>query len=173
MRKITGFAAIIVTTLLIGGGAARADFVFTDLTRASLSAFDSARWSSKQESDRITLVCEDCPAISAVDIQIGADDGTGERVRSGQTTAATMTEIGRRNAARNPGASEYFGAEAIRRGTAVGFRQEARALRQFTVTYILWDGGHRLIIRGFAPDRDVARRIAQEGYDKIAAQMAR
>ncbi len=168
MRFVTTTAIILAVA-----PAAKADFAFTDLTRADLSVFDAKRWTARQEAARITLACGDCPGLSAIDIQIGDDDGTGDRVRSGQTTAATMTELGRANAARNPKVSEYFGAEAISRGGAVGFRHEARAMQQFTVTYILWDGGKRLIVRGLSPDRAVARRIAKEGYDAVAGQMAK
>jgi hypothetical protein len=167
MRAVLNLAALALAT------PAHADFAVADLTRVDLSRFDAGRWSAKQEAARITLACTACEELTAIDIQLGDDDGTEGRIRSGQTTAESMSAIGRANAARSAGAGEYFGAEAIRRGAAVGFRQEARALGQFITTYILWDGGKRLIIRGSAPDRAVSRRIAQEGYDKVAAQMAR
>ncbi|MGL4242762.1 MAG: hypothetical protein ACRCTI_16745 [Beijerinckiaceae bacterium] len=164
---------LLAAALLPLASPARADFAVTDLTRVELSGFDTARWSARQEPARLTLHCTGCPGISAIDVQISDDDGTGGRVRSGETTASTMEQIGRANAARNPGASEYYGAEAVVRGGAVGFRQEAKALSQFVVTYVLWDGGKRLIVRGMAPDRAAARSLAAEGFEKVAGQIAR
>jgi hypothetical protein len=172
MTRMIGYAAAVAGALAAAAPAA-ADFAFTDLTRVNLAPFDKARWTAKAEPNRLTMLCASCPSVTAVDVQMGDDDGTGERVRSGQTTAESMTAIGRANAARNPGVSEYYGAEAIRRGGAVGFRQEAKALDRFTVTYILWDGGKRFIVRGLSPSRDEARRVAREAFDKVGAQVVR
>jgi hypothetical protein len=165
--------SVLVIAALALAMPAQAQFAFTDLTGIDLTPFDKARWTAKAEPNRLTMLCGSCPSVTAVDITMGDDDGTGERVRSGQTTAESMAALGRANAARSPGASEYYGAEAIRRGAAVGFRQEARALDRYTVTYILWDGGKRLIVRGLSPNRDEARRVAREAYDKVGAQLVR
>jgi hypothetical protein len=172
MPKLVTLAAAAAMACAVSAQA-RADFAFTDLTRADISRFSAPKWQAKAEANRVTVLCTDCPGVSAIDIQIADDDGTGGRIRSGETTAETMAAIGRANAARNPGVSQYFGAEAVRRGSAVGFRQEAKAADRYFISYMLYDGGKRLIMRGVSPDREVARDLAKRAYDTVGAQMAR
>lgn len=73
-----------------------AGFAVSDLSSiaADVNAALGTGFSHKAESKRILLMCTDCKGEHIIDIQIGRqDDGTEQRVRSGQTPISTLEKL--------------------------------------------------------------------------------
>jgi hypothetical protein len=165
-------AAAALLALMTSVSPASAQFAITDLSRVDIERLDPAVWTGRKDAQRILFACLECKGTSTITIEIRPDDGTGGRIRAGTTTAETMRQIGETNAAKVPG-SVFYGAQAISRSSAVGFKMESKAVELYFVNYILWNAGKQLIVRGTAPNRADAQRYAKLGYDQIASQIVR
>jgi hypothetical protein len=170
--RISGLIPAAAALLIAAASPAAAQFAITDLSKVDIARMDPAVWTGRKDAERIFFACLECKGTSTIDIQMRPDDGTGDRVRAGTTTAETMRQIGETNAAKVAG-SVFYGAEPIQRNSAVGFRMESKAVELYFVNYVLWDAGKQLIVRGTAPNRADAQRYAKLGYDQIASQIAR
>lgn len=148
--------------MLIAGFACTAaqaqGFAVRDLTRVAAAAKASlgAGYVDRAAPERLTLMCQSCPGSPMIDVLIGRqNDGTEERVRSGQTPISRMEELCR---AKNPGC-RIVGLDVA---PAVGWISRYQLSGSMAgSTAIVIHGGDLLTIRSIASDPEAARRNAE------------
>ncbi|SFV30938.1 hypothetical protein SAMN05216456_1180 [Devosia crocina] len=168
------FLAFLAALLFIPA-AAQAEYLeptFEDLTIEGVAAPD---WITGIRDGGFIGMCAECPGgLMLIEVKVHNDDGTGDRVRSGETTAERYTEIGEANAASLGGESAYFGTEGLEFASAVGFRTKARtAIGQYSSTHQLWSDGKQLLVRVYGNDQSMVDNIAEKAYSAAAPQTFR
>ena len=149
--------------------AAHAEFLKPDLNRLSIESVTAPDWIAGVRDGAYIGMCTTCDGTMMLQVQVLDDDGTGGRVRSGETTPERYTEIGKTNAAKLGGDAAYFGTERIDFASAVGFRTAARiATGDYSVTYQLWDDGKQLVIKVYGPDQSEVDALAEKAYTAAA-----
>ena len=149
--------------------AAHAEFLGPDLNQLKIESVSEPDWIAGVRDGAYIGMCTTCDGTMMLQVQIVADDGTGGRVRSGETTTETYTDLGKANAAKLGGDAAYFGTERIDFASAVGFRTTARiATGDYSVTYQLWDDGKQLVIKVYGPDQTVVDALAEKAYTAVA-----
>lgn len=169
-RLISPLAAV-----LLMATSAHAEYLaptFEDLVIEDVSAPD---WITGLRDGGFIGMCSTCPGgVMLLEVKVHDDDGTGERVRSGETTVERYTDIGEANAARLGGESDYFGTKRIDFGSAVGFKTRAMtATGDYASTYQLWSDGKQLLIRVYGKDQSMVDNIAEKAYSAAAPQTFR
>lgn len=155
--------------------AAKAEFLAPTFETLSIESVTEPDWVAGIRDGGYIGMCSDCPGgMMLLEVRVLNDDGTGGRIRSGETTAATYTEIGEANAARLGGESAYFGTKKIAFGPALGFKTRARtATGDFAATYQLWSDGKQLLIRVYGKDQTMVDNVAEKAYSAAAPQTFR
>lgn len=168
-----GKIALLALALLFAPHVAYADMAMTNLTRLNTTALEKQGWTVRKQASRVTLFCKSCGEMTATDIILErANDGTEERIRSGQTTAKTMLAICKKNA-ENRG-SACYGISPVALKGAVGFVSDVGVGPMGSAaTYILWQDGRRLTIRNVAPTRAAARKHGKSMFRALASQIVR
>lgn len=119
----------------------------------------------RAEADRLTLVCFDCPGAPQVDVQLGRqDDGTEDRVRSGETSFAKLEELCQ---ARDP-ACRLDGLEVA---PAVGWITRYGIAGQHGTTVVVLRGGDLLTIRVLAAEPAISREVADRLLVSLVPQI--
>ena len=164
MRRLLFTAAFALLPL-----AAHAEFLGPDLNQLKIESVSEPDWiAGVREGDYVGM-CATCDGTMMLQVQIRDDDGTGGRVRSGETTAETYTELGEANAAKLGGDAAYLGTERVDFASAVGFRTKARiATGDYSVSYQLWDDGKQLVIKVYGPDQTAVDALAEKAYTAAA-----
>lgn len=166
--------AILISSLLLAGALpAQAEMKITNLTRVDTKAFDEAKWLVRKEASRLTIACNGCSSMTAIDTTLSASPaGMEQRIRSGQTTAQTMLEICRQNAGKT--GAECYGLKPANMGKAVGFVSDVKIFEGvFSATYTLYQDGRMLLMRCVGPSRQEARRMGNLAFKEIAPQIVR
>lgn len=102
------------------------------------------------EAKRLTVFCEGCDGLVAIDIRLGrSTDGTEERYRSGETSIEKMASLCKAN---NPSCE----LEAVALGKAVGWVTRYAIGPSAGSTAVLFLDGDQLIVRSIANDVDTA-----------------
>ena len=163
-----------LATLLLPASA-HAEYLAPTFENLSIEGVAAPDWISGPRDGGFIGMCANCPGgVMLLEVKVHNDDGTGGRVRSGETTAERYTEIGEANAARLGGESDYFGTKRIDFGPAVGFKTRARtAIGDFSSTYQLWSDGKQLLIRVYGKDQTMVDNIAEKAYSAAAPQTFR
>jgi hypothetical protein len=160
---------LIAATLALMPLAAHAEFLNPDLNQLTIESVAAPDWIAGVRDGAYVGMCTTCDGTMMLQVQVLDDDGTGGRVRSGETTPERYTEIGTANAAKLGGDAAYFGTERIDFASAVGFRTSARiATGDYSVTYQLWDDGKQLVIKVYGPDQTQVDALAQKAYTAAA-----
>jgi hypothetical protein len=141
------------------------------LSGVNTSILEAQGWQMRKENARLTLACGDFEGFVATNILLeSARDGTEKRIRSGETTAATMLPVCRENAQAK--GSECFGLKEADLAGAVGFVSDVGlGPMGFASTYVLWQNGKRLTIRSVAPTRAEAARVGRLMFKSLASQI--
>lgn len=150
--------ALAILTSLAATGAVAQGFAVHDLSAIAprAQAALGAKFQARTAAERVTLACLACPGGPMVDILLGRqDDGTEERVRSGQTPISRMEELCR---ARNPECR----VTGLKVAPAVGWisRYQLSTSMAGSTAIVLY-GGDLLTIRSIAADSATARRNAE------------
>ena len=164
-------AALLLTSMSLGGPAVALQL--TDLSKVDTKAL-AGKWSAKPEgSNRLVLSCGDCRGLTAIDVQLSkAPAGMEDRVRAGKTTAQTMLDICRKNAAKS--GTECYGLKKSNLKSAVGFVSDVKISDNiYANTYTLYQDDQLLLMRCIAGSRAEAKRIGALAFQKIAPQIVR
>ena len=167
LRAATGPALCALLLALPGPGRAEG-FAVDDLTTLSpdLGGYKGGRFAARTGAERVTLSCEDCEGLVAVDVLLGrSTDGTEGRYRDGTTTLQSLEDQCK---AREP-SCRLFPAEA---GGAVGWRSEYRLGDNAGSTVVLFRDGDLLTIRAIAPDMATASANARRATETLGRQIA-
>lgn len=149
---------------------ASAEFLAPDLNTLAIDGVAPPDWIAGVRDGAFIGMCGSCDGgMVMLQIQVLDDDGTGGRVRSGETTAETYTALAKANAEKLGGESDYIGTEPISFGPAVGFRTKARiATGDYSVTHQLWSDGKQLVVKVYGPDESVVDSTAENAYTAAA-----
>ena len=144
----------------------------TDLGKVDTKALPG-KWSVNPQGKRLVVSCNGCEGFTAIDVQLSkAPAGMEDRIRSGETTARTMLDICRKNAAGN--GSECYGLKKANLKKAVGFVSDVKIFEgTYANTYTLYQDGQLLLMRCVAGSREEAKRIGTLAFQKIAPQIVR
>ncbi len=160
---------LIAAALALSPFAAQAEFLNPDLGTLKIESVAEPDWIAGVRDGAYIGMCTTCDGTMMLQVQVLDDDGTGDRVRSGETTPERYTEIGKENAAKLGGEADYFGTERADFASAVGFRTTARiATGDYSVTYQLWDGGKQLVVKVYGPDQSAVEALAEKAYTAAA-----
>lgn len=170
LRRASFLAAM---AMALSCGIASAQMRISDLTQVDTAAFPASAWLVKKESDRLTLACADCEGLVAIDVKLSrGPTGVEGRIRSGETTAATMMDVCRQNAVKT--GSECYAITPANLKEAVGFVSDVKVFEgTFAATYTIYQGGDLLVMRNVAGSREEARRIGGLAFRDIAPQIVR
>jgi len=161
-RFVTAFAALTVLTPL----PAFAEYLAPDWSDFYVPSVSAPNWIAGARDGAYIGMCVACDGTMLLEVRVNRDDGTGERVRSGETTAETYTELGKANASQLGGDAEYYGTEDIAFASAVGFATHARiGTGDYSSTYQLWSDGQQLIVRVVGKDRAMVDAVAEDVYE--------
>lgn len=156
-RFTRAFALLSVCFALVGPVPALAEgFAVRDLTQITpdTSKLSAGDWIDRKEPERLTLICLGCAGNPAVDILIGRqDDGTEDRVRSGQTTIEQLEKLCQQ---KQPDCK--IGALDVE--PAVGWISNWQLGSQSGVTAVILRDGDLLTIRSLAETAETARSNA-------------
>jgi hypothetical protein len=144
-----------------------AGFAVTDLVKIKNVGFSvkGKTFIRRVESERITLFCEDCPPIEAVDILLSkSTDSTEERYRSGETTLAKMEALCK---AKEPDCS----LSPLKLNGAVGWFSQTKAAGSAISTTLLFKNGDLLTIRSMAATPKAALENGKAVRDQIAPKI--
>ena len=171
MIPATTLTAVLIALALTSS--ASAELRISDLKKVDVSAFPQSDYSIRQESDRLTVACEKCDGLVAIDVQLAAGPaGTEENIRSGKTTAATMFDICKKNAEAR--GSECYSIEPANLKDAVGFVSDVKiADEMYAATYTIYQDGKLLLMRNVAGSRAEAKRLGDLAFQHIAPQIVR
>lgn len=149
---------------------AQAEFLSPTFEAFAIDGVAAPEWISGARDGGFIGMCGECPGgMMMLEVKVLPDDGTGGRVKSGETTAEQYTKLGRANAAQLGGESAYYGTERINRGEAVGFKTSAKAATgDFSATYQLWSDGKQLVVRVYGKDQSMVDSIAEKTYNAAA-----
>lgn len=151
-----------IGTPLYAEGLAKPDLTQLAFDRSVLSV---GVWIDRAESDRMTLLCMGCDHAPVLDVKIGRqDDGTEDRVRSGETTIAMLEQ---NCIARDPGCR----IEALDVSPAVGWLSSYQIGSQYAHTIVVLRDGDLLTIRSLADDAVTARVNADAAVTTIVPQV--
>jgi len=164
--RLTG--ALLALTLL-APLPALAEYLDPDWSDLTIDGVAAPDWiSGVREGDFIGM-CTSCEGSLMLQVQARADDGTGSRVASGETTADTWTEIGKANAAQLGNGAEYYSTEDVTFASAKGFRTSAKgATGDYSATYQLWADNQQLIVKVYGADQDRVDELATQVFDAAA-----
>lgn len=158
--------AVVVALLPI---AAQAEFLNPDLGTLQIESVTEPDWIAGMRDGAYIGMCTGCEGTMMLQVQILDDDGTGGRVRSGETTPERYTQIGKINAEKLGGDAAYYGTETVKFASAVGFRTSARiATGDYSVTYQLWDDGKQLVVKVYGADQTMVDALAEKAYTAAA-----
>ncbi len=164
---------LISTAALVGAGLCTpaTAMALRSLTDVDTGKLEAEGWQVRKAAERLTLACGDCADLTATDVLLDSvSDGTEQRIRSGTTTAATMLDLCRKNAAAK--GSECFDLREANLQGAVGFVTETGlGPMGFSSTYVLWQDGRRLTIRSVAPSRKKAVEVGKLMFKSIGSQV--
>ena len=154
-KRFTGaFAHLSVCFALVGPVPALAEgFAVRDLTQITpdTSKLSAGDWIDRKEPQRLTLICLGCTGNPAVDILLGRqDDGTEDRVRSGQTTIARLEKLCQE---KQPDCK----VEALDVEPAVGWITSWELGSQRGATVVILRDGDLLTIRSLAETAETAK----------------
>ncbi|MEL6435803.1 MAG: hypothetical protein AAFP99_03310 [Pseudomonadota bacterium] len=151
MIRLTVWVLAISMALM---GVARAEgFAITDLTDLNdiPQTLNGKSYSNRLAAKRLTLACDDCDGLNAVDVLIGrSTDGTEGRFRSGETTLKRMEDVCRSR-------DDTCRLERLDVGPSVGWL----SIYARGSTAILFRDGDTLTIRGLAETPEVARETVR------------
>ena len=146
-----------------------AEFLSPDWSGLSIEGVSEPDWIAGVRDGDYIGMCVACAETMMLQVQVLRDDGTGERVRSGVTTAQSYTQLGQANAARLGGEAAYYGTEAIAFASAIGFKTEARgATGDYSSTYQLWGDGQQLLVRVHGADQAEVAALAERTFAAAA-----
>ncbi|WP_179379918.1 hypothetical protein [Jannaschia marina] len=141
-------------------------FALDDLRRLDADgALLGAEWQAEATgAQRLTYACVGCDPLAAVDVVLGRqDDGTEDRVRSGETTMESLEALCQ---SRDPSCT----LERVDVGPAAGWVTTYRGTFAGSTTVLLRDGD-MLTIRAIAGDPATARGYGDRVRDAIAAEI--
>jgi len=148
---------------------AAAEYLNPDWSALTIEGVASPDWIAGEREGAYIGMCTACDGTMMLQVRVLPDDGTGGRVRAGETTAETYTEIGKANAAQLGGDSAYYGTEPVTFASAVGFRTSARAATgDYASGYQLWSDGHQLIVTVYGTDQSMVEATADNAYKAAA-----
>jgi hypothetical protein len=120
---------------------------------------------NKAEPGRVTLFCADCKGGPMIDIKIGRqNDGTEQRVRSGQTSMPDLEKLCRN---KDPSCS----LTELKVSPAVGWITDWSMGPMIGSTAIILRDGDLLTIRSVADDADTARRNAEKIVETVSPKV--
>ena len=150
--------AAIGLALLVSTAAQAEGFVVDDLTGVAgdLRAALGSGFTQKAEPKRVTLACTNCADKPVVDVQLGRQtDGTEQRVRSGQTTIASLEK---QCQSKSPSCT----ISRLDVSPAVGWISTYSTGATAGSTAVMLRDGDMLVVRSIASDAAVARRNAEK-----------
>lgn len=146
-----------------------AEFLSPDWSNLSVKGIGEPDWITGIRDGAYIGMCGACDGTIMLQVQVLPDDGTGSRVRSGDTTAETYTALGEANAAKLGGESAYYGTEPLSFASAVGFKTRARAATgDYSATYQLWSDGQQLVVKVYGTDQAKVESLAEIFYQTAA-----
>jgi len=164
-RCIGALAAAVILAVM----PARAEFLNPDWSTLTIEGVAAPDWFAGVREGNYIGMCTACGGTMLLQVQVLSDDGTGSRIRSGQTTAASYTQIGQANAARLGKPAAYYGTEPIEFASAIGFVTNARAATgDFSVSYQLWSDGKQLVVKVIGDDQAEVAKLAKRTYNATA-----
>ncbi|KKB79847.1 hypothetical protein VW35_04975 [Devosia soli] len=168
-------ACLAFLPVLLAPMSARAEFLSPTFETLAIEGIAMPDWISGVREGAYIGMCGGCEGgTMMLEVKVLDDDGTGDRVRSGETTAEKYTEIGKSNARSMGGEADYFGTKKVEYGPAVGFKTRAKtATGDFSSTYQLWSDGKQLLIRVYGKDQSMVDNVAEKAYSAAAPQTFR
>lgn len=158
---------LLVLATLVAVEAHAGGFAVHDLSTvaAEANAALGAGFIRKAEAARLTLSCLGCEGQPVVDVQLGRqDDGTEQRVRSGQTTMAQLEALCR---SRSPTCK----LTALEVAPAVGWITTYPSGAGSGSTAVVLRDGDLLTVRSVAGDEQTARRNAERALGAIVRKL--
>lgn len=159
MWKTKNLRSLALAVLALIAAKAHADgFGVRDLATIvpEVSAALGSSFSSRSETQRLTLTCPKCDGEPTIDLQLGRQaDGTEERVRSGQTPISRLEKLCQE---RNP-SCRLTGVDVA---PAVGWISTYSMGATFASTVVILRGGDLLTIRSLASNAEAARGNAEK-----------
>jgi len=159
--QLAAFAALVAMGAHAGG------FIVHDLSTVAADARAAlgVGFIRKAEAARLILSCLECKGEHVVDVQLGRqDDGTEQRVRSGQTTMARLEALCR---ARSPTCT----LSALEVSPAVGWITTYPLGAGFGSTAVVLRDGDLLTIRSLAADEPTAKSNAEKTLKAVAGKV--
>lgn len=148
---------------------AAAEYLSPDWSGLTIDGVAAPDWIAGVRDGDYIGMCTACDGTMMLQVQTRPDDGTGSRVKSGETTAATYTELGEANAAQLGNGAEYYGTEDIAFASALGFKTMARtATGDYASTFQLWGDGQQLIVKVYGKGQKQVDRLASKVFDAAA-----
>ena len=168
-RLMATFAVALALTL-----PATAEFLSPNWSGLNIKGVDEPDWIVGVQHGAYIGMCVTCDGTLMLQVQVLPDDGTGSRVRSGETTAESYTALGAANAAQLGGTSAYYGTKLVNFASAVGFKTRARtAAGDYSATYQLWSDGQQLVVKVYGKDQSIVDTLAERVFGAAAPQTFR
>lgn len=168
MRTACLSSALVALTVVMPLPAA-AEYLAPDWSTLVIEGVSAPDWIAGVREEAYTGMCVACDGTMLLEVRVNPDDGTGDRVRSGETTAQTYTDLGQANASRLGGDAAYYGTRDIAFASAVGFATQARAATgDYTATYQLWSDGQQLVVRVVGADQAAVNSLAEDAFAAAA-----
>ncbi|MGL4237006.1 hypothetical protein [Tabrizicola sp.] len=158
---------ILAILALLAGPAHAEGFALTDLSGLPTDGtlVGGGSYIGRAEPARLTLMCPDCPGAPVVDAQLGRqDDGTEDRVRTGETTFAKLEELCQ---ARDPACR----LEGLEVAPAVGWMTTYALGSRSAHTVVILRDGDLLTLRIMSDDPAVARSTAETLIGTLVPQV--
>ncbi|WP_375452369.1 hypothetical protein [uncultured Devosia sp.] len=168
-KRMTQLAAAFAALAALAPLPAAAEFLAPDWSSLRIKGVAAPDWIAGVREGSYIGLCTSCDGNLMLQVQTVADDGTGERVRSGQTSAQTYTDIGQANAKQMGHGAAYYGTEAVDFASAVGFKTRAlTAAGDYSTSYQLWSDGQQLVVKVYGKDQARVDRLADTAYAAAA-----
>ena len=164
-KKLRVLAAAVLA--LIAAEAQADGFGVRDLATIApeVSAALGSSFSSRSETQRLTLTCPKCEGEPTIDLQLGRQtDGTEERVRSGQTPISRLEKLCQE---RNP-PCRLVGLDVA---PAVGWISTYSIGAMFASTVVILRDGDLLTIRSLASNAEAARSNAEKVVSAVRPKL--
>lgn len=148
---------------------AMAEYLSPDWEGFSIEGVAAPDWIAGVRDGDYIGMCTACEGTMMLQVQVRPDDGTGRRVRSGETTLQTYDALGRANAEQIGNGAQYLGTRELSFGPGIGFQTRAiSATGDFSSTHQLWSDGQQLIVKVYGKNKKAVEALGEKAFAAAA-----